>query len=145
MIRCNATLLAIGSLLFLAQNSFGTNEEVVKAKKALEASYDSADAKGIREGTTADHVAIATHYQCFTQAEQLKSLPDLKIDSYEITELRTIPVTKDVVLLTFHADVEGTFQGRELAPHVRVVETWVKRDGRWLQASYQETPLPSAK
>ena len=70
---------------------------------------------------------------------------DYKISSYEMAGLQVIPLTKDVVLLTFRADIESTFRGRQLPSKVRVVETWVRRDGKWLQASYQSTPVGDSK
>lgn len=56
-------------------------------------------------------------------------------------EMSTMQLTEDVVVLTYRADIVGTYQGKKLTPHVRVVETWVKREGKWLQATYQETQV----
>ncbi len=55
--------------------------------------------------------------------------------------VRAIQLTEDVVLLTFRADIERTFGGKQTPPTVQVVEAWVRREGKWLQASYQETSV----
>ncbi len=138
-------LIVLGSLLVVAEGRADVRKEVEKAKQVLQAAFKSRDANVIRQRTTADHLSIETRYQFFSQADQLATLSDYKISSYEVAGLQLIPLTKDVVLLTFQADIEGTFRGRQLPSKVRVVETWVRRDGKWLQASYQSTPVGNSK
>jgi Domain of unknown function (DUF4440) len=127
--------------MFLSQTCSAQDEEVVAAKESLEAAYGSGNVEGIRSGTTTDHIAIAPHWEFFSQAQQLAALSDLKVQSYEMHDMKTMQLTKDVVVLTFRADIVGTYQGKKLSPQVRVVETWVKREGTWLQATYQETQV----
>ena len=134
-------LIVVGSLLALAQARADVPTEVEEAKQVLQAAYNSGDADGVRQGTTIYHLSITTLYQFVSQADQLKALSDNKISSYEMKGLQVIPLTKDVALLTFQADIDGTFRGRKMASKVQVVETWVKREGKWLQASYQLTPV----
>ena len=134
-------LIVVGSFLVLSGGRADECNEVEEAKQVLQAAYDSGDATGIRQGTTTDHLSITALYQFFSQADQLKALSDHKISSYEMNGLQVIPLTEDVVLLTFRADITGTFRGRKMASEVRIVETWVKREGKWLQASYQSTPV----
>ncbi len=142
-------LIVLGSLLVVAEGRADVRKdvrkEVEKAKQVLQAAYNSRDANVIKQRTTADHLSITTLYKFFSQAAQLKALPDYKFSSYKIAGLQVTPLTKDVVQLTFRADIEGTFRGRQLPSKVRVVETWVRRDGKWLQASYQTTPVGDSK
>ena len=138
-------LIVLGSLLVVAEGRADVQEEVEKAKQVLQAAYNSRDANVIQQRTTADHLSITPLYEFFSQADQLKALPDYKFSSYKMAGLQVIPLTKDVVLLTFRADIDGTFRGRQMASKVRVVETWVRRDGKWLQASYQATPIEDTK
>ena len=138
-------LILLGSLLFVAEGRADVREEVENARQVLRAAFDSGDAKVIEQRTTADHLAITTGFQFFSQADQLRTLSDYRLSSYEAAGLQVIPLTEDVVQLTFRADIEGTFQGRQLPSKIRVVETWVRRDGKWLQASYQSTPVGDSK
>ncbi len=138
-------LILLGSLLFVAEGRADVREEVENARQVLRAAFDSGDAKVIEQRTTADHLAITTGFQFFSQADQLRTLSDYHLSSYEAAGLQVIPLTEDVVQLTFRADIEGTFQGRQLPSKIRVVETWVRRDGKWLQASYQSTPVGDSK
>ncbi len=138
-------LIVLGSLLVVAEGSADVREEVENAKQVLRAAFDSGDANVIEQRTTADHLAITSGYQFFSQADQLATLSDYKISSYEVAGLQLIPLTEDVVQLTFRADIEATFRGRQLPSKIRVVETWVRRDGKWRQASYQSTPVEDSK
>ncbi len=138
-------LIVLGSLLVVAGGRADVREEVENAKQVLRAAFDSGDARVVEQRTTADHLAITTGYQFFSQADQLTTLSDYKVSSYEVAGLQVIPLTEDVSQLTFRAEIEGTFRGRQLPSKIRVVETWVRRDGKWLQASYQSTPVGNSK
>ena len=136
------TLLIVSSVLLVsAAGGVESGKEVKQAKRTLTAAFTAKDLKGVRQGTTAKHLSITSSYQFFSQADQLKSLHEFKISSYKTNRMQTIPLTEDVVLLTFQADIDSTFRGSKMPSKVQVVETWVKRDGKWLQASYQQTPL----
>ncbi len=140
------TFLIVGSFLFVsAAGGVELGKEVKQAKRTLNAAFTVKDLNEIRQGTTAEHLAITSSYQFFSQADQLKSLHESKISSYKMNRMQTVPLTKDVVLLTFQADIDSTFRGRKTPSKVQVVETWVKRDGKWLQASYQTTPVTISK
>ena len=65
----------------------------------------------------------------------------LKFSEYKIEGLTVKALAKDVALASYQATITGTYKGKEVPSPVQVVEVWVKRDGKWLQASYQETPL----
>lgn len=139
--RAIAMITAAVCGMFLSQTSLAQNKEVIAAKETLEAAFNSGNIQGIRSGTTTDHIAIAPHWELFSQAEQLATIPDLKVQSYEMYAMKTMQLTDDVVVLTFQAHIAGTYMGKKLTPHVRVVETWVKRGDKWLQATYQETQV----
>lgn len=143
--RVTVTVIIAVCGMFLTQMCLAQEKEVVAAKKTLEAAFGSGNVEAIRSGTTTDHIAIAPHWESFSQAEQLSKLLDLKVESYEMRDLSTTQLTKEVVVLTFKADIVGTFQGKQLAPHVRVVETWINREGEWLQATYQETQIDASE
>ena len=50
-------------------------------------------------------------------------------------------VVQSVALVTYRATIRGTYKGKEVPSPVQAGEVWVKRDGKWIQASYQETPI----
>jgi hypothetical protein len=52
-------------------------------------------------------------------------------------------LTDDVAQIIYRATIKGTYAGKAVPSPVYASEVWVKRDGKWLQASYQETPQGS--
>ena len=119
-------------------------EAVKKAKIALETAFDTGDREGVQRGITDHGISISTHWQFFSRAAQVKSLDDYKVTSYKMSQFKVLPICDEAAQLTYLADVDATYQGKKMPPHVRVVETWVLENDRWLQASYQETPVPGS-
>jgi hypothetical protein len=64
-----------------------------------------------------------------------RELSEYKIDGFKVKAL-----TKDVAPVSYQAAIKGTYKGREVPSPVQAAEVWARRDGKWLQASYQETP-----
>jgi hypothetical protein len=50
-------------------------------------------------------------------------------------------VTPDVVILSYAATQDTTCEGRKLPARLQSVAVYVRNGGKWLQTSYQETPL----
>ncbi|MFH1303326.1 MAG: hypothetical protein ABIK07_19855, partial [Planctomycetota bacterium] len=78
----------------------------------------------------------------FNQEDQLKALPELKISVFKSGPKRIIRITPETALVAYEANLEGTYAGKKLPGRVQIVESWVRRRGKWMESSYQETPLP---
>jgi uncharacterized protein (TIGR02246 family) len=50
-------------------------------------------------------------------------------------------VTPDVVILSYAATQDTTCEGRKLPARLQSVAVYVRKGGKWLQTSYQETAL----
>lgn len=50
-------------------------------------------------------------------------------------------LTADTALVTYPLSQKGKFKQRRLAPKNYASAVWVKRDGKWQEAAYQEAPL----
>jgi hypothetical protein len=72
------------------------------------------------------------------------------VKEYEPTEVtfsdwKYLPIDKDAVVVVYHVNVKGKYQGKEFAPQsVRASSAWVNRNGKWLAAYHQETPVSTA-
>ena len=116
--------------------------EVEKALRALNDAFRKRDADAIGKLITADHVAVTPYYGGpASRAEQLKTLPDLQLSEYTMGELKTIQLSKDVVLLTYPLTMKGAYKGKEVARKSQATALWVNQGGKWLEAFYQETAL----
>lgn len=119
-----------------------TDAELLKAVKTLDEAFSKRDKETIRSMTDPLHMSISPAYQFFTQEDQLKALPELKLTLFKASPKTIVHPTPRTALIRYEAQIEGTFEGKTLAKHVQILESWVKKKGKWIETSYQETPLP---
>ncbi len=117
------------------------SQQVEKAVRSLQVALNDGDAAAVRKYFTDDHVAVMNYKQYFSPESELKELTELKTTSYDIKKLRVISLAENVALAIYQADVEATYRGKKTPSNVYVMATWVYRNGKWLEASYQETPI----
>ena len=139
----HTTLVAVAALLAPADAKDDASRVVEKAAKALQAAWDKGDADAVKSLMTEDHVCITREFQSYTRANQLKALPDFKYTDRQISDLKVTVVSKDTAFVTLKAVTKGTYKGKPFTSIVLAGATWISRDGKWLEASYQETPVPA--
>jgi len=135
--------LWIGTVvMFLAlQAKADTTEEVERAVRTIQTAFNKGDVDALKRLMTEDHVTILTYARFSNTADQLQVLADWKFTEYKLEGLNVKALTKDVALVAYQATIKGTYKGKEVPSPVQVAEVWINRDGKWLQASYQETPV----
>src|SRR5262245_25751798 len=136
-------LLGIGTVVMLlaVQAKADTAEEVERAVRTIQTAFNKGDVDALKRLMTEDHVTILTYAQFSNTANQLQVLADWKFTEYKMGGLKVKALTKDVALVSYRATIKGTYKGKEVPSPVQVVEVWMNRDEKWLQASYQETPV----
>jgi hypothetical protein len=117
-------------------------DEVQRSVRSIQAAFDKGDRETLRGLMTEDHVSILTYAHSSNAGELLKSLPDYNFSEYKISEQRVKFLTRAVALASHHATIKGTYKGNAVPSPVHVTTVWLKRRGKWLQAFYQETPVP---
>jgi uncharacterized protein (TIGR02246 family) len=128
-------------LLIAVQARADTAEEVKRSVQTILKAFNKGDVDTVKRLMTKDHVAILSYARFDNAADQQKALSDWKISEYKVDGLKVKALTKDVALVSFRATIKGTYKGKQVPSTVQAGEVWVRRDGKWLQASYQETPL----
>ena len=141
------TVLVAGLLIAAgAGKEEGAGKDIEQAMQSLNDAFAKGDAAAIRRLTADEHVAITPYYGGpLPKAEQLKNLGDLKVPDYKAGEIKVTVLTKDAALVTYPLTQKGTYKGKPVAVRNFVSAVWVNRDGKWLEASYQETPLGETK
>jgi uncharacterized protein (TIGR02246 family) len=139
----HTTLVAFAALLAPADARDDAARAVEKAVHALKTAWDKGDADAVKSLMTEDHVCITRETQSSTRDDLLKALPDFKYTDRQISDLKVTIVSRDTALVTLKAVTKGTYKGKPMTSTVLAGETWISRDGKWLEASYQETPVPT--
>jgi hypothetical protein len=77
--------------------------------------------------------------------ELLKGLAALKIDSVKTSDMKVLPMSPTVSLVTYKMDQKGTFQGQPFPPVVYATTVWVDHGGTWQAAFHQESTAAPLK
>jgi hypothetical protein len=75
------------------------------------------------------------------KADLLKAMEGMSCDvkSYELSDIKVVFLDSDAALITYKATQDGTCGGESLPAAVWASSTYVRRGGKWLAASHQET------
>jgi hypothetical protein len=107
-------------------------------KRAWEA-VKARDAKAFSDLFAADGLMV-DGAGVSTRAGFLQTLPDLIISEYTLTDFKVMMVDKDSALITYKADVKGSFKGQAFPPNPAYVSSiWTKRGGKWMAVYHPET------
>ena len=66
-----------------------------------------------------------------------------KVNGYSLGEIAVHRFGEHTAILTYDATQDAVCNGAKLAEKVLVTSVWVKTDGKWQAASYQESPAPA--
>ncbi len=120
----------------------GTAAQVISLEKKGWEALKKQDVEGLAGMTADDFVGIFDDGSRVTKDELLKTLPDFRVTKYDLSDIKAVRVTRDVVLLTFKAKYTTKTKGQDAATKsVHAASEWVRRDGKWLNVFYQETAL----
>src|SRR5262249_25064079 len=128
-------------LLLAVQARADTAEEVEDAVRTIQRAFNKGDVDTLKGLMTEDLTTTLSYARFSSAADLLKVQSDWKFSEYKIDGLKVKPLTKDVALVSYTATIKGTYKGKQVPSPVQVGEVWVRRDGKWKQASFQETPL----
>lgn len=116
--------------------------ELLRAMETLNTAFKNRDTATIRRLITPDHLAVTSYYDGpFTVEQELQTLPDLEYAEYKSGELKVTPLGRDAAVVHYTLTLKGTFQGKPLPLKNYAAATWVRQNGQWREAYYQETPV----
>lgn len=142
MLVCLAVVLCLGAD---AADDKAIKKELVDVLLKLNNAFGARDPKAIKPLITDDHLAVVSLGEKRLGREELAHLDDYTFSSYETRDIEVKSLSKDVALMTYRILVKGTFKGKPYPPENLCVSVFVKKDGKWLEAYYQETAVPSTK
>lgn len=77
-----------------------------------------------------------------TGSQTIDNLKAMTIDSYSISDVKTVKVSDRVGILTYKYTWSGSFKGTPVPKmSVFATSTWALRNGKWRSIFYQETPI----
>jgi len=126
----------------MASNDAATVDEIKAAALELAKAFADQNVEAIRQLTSADHVSLAANYgKPVALDDQLAALAEFHHRPFEFSSLEVTLLGDGAALVNFENSLAGSWQGKPLPSRVYVTEIWLKRDGKWRQRLYQETPV----
>lgn len=115
---------------------------IIATEKKLWEAWKNNDLKPFKANLSADSVMIS-EMGVADKATALKQFEDLQCDvkSYELSDFKVTFLDSDAAVLTYKSSQDATCGGETVPATVWASSAYVKRGGKWLAASHQETPV----
>lgn len=114
---------------------------IIATERKLWEGWKNKDLKPFKTYLSADSLLIGDAGVA-NKTEALKELDSVSCDvkSYELSDIKVLFLNSDAALLTYKATQDGTCGGQAVPPTVWASSAFVRRGGKWFEASHQETP-----
>ena len=141
--------LALGTFGFCqaAKNkNSDVEQKLTSAEKQLWEAWKNKDMSPFKQNLTDDTVMVDPTGIVQGKDKAVDSLTKAPCDvkSYSLGDIKVDWIDKDAALLTYKADSDATCGGQKTPPSVYAASLWVKKNGKWLGAFHQETPVAPA-
>ena len=115
--------------------------KIIALEKSGWNAWKNKDAEWFKENTTEDFLSINSD-GISDKAQVVKSTPvDCSVKSFSLDNFKFVVLSEQAVLLTYIAMQDGECGGKKLTSRIRASVNYVKRNGKWLEAFYMETPI----
>lgn len=118
--------------------------DVIAKEKAIWDAIKNKDYEAFGNMLAEDQVEVlpdAVH----DKAASIAGVKEFEPTEVTFSDWKYLPIDKDAVVLVYHVDLKGKFQGKEFSPQsVRASSAWVNRNGKWLAAYHQECEVSTA-
>jgi uncharacterized protein (TIGR02246 family) len=146
----NARLLAsvVLACLFLVFGSPVFAQEDVKStvtsiEKNLWDAWKNNDTAVFQQHLADEAVGVGPQGVLAGKDQLIRQMTDKPCDvrDFSFSDWEVHQISDDTVLVTYKAKQDATCDGTQIPAEVVASSVYVKRDGKWLAASHQETPL----
>ena len=116
-----------------------TEADITAKEKAVWDTLKKKDLDAFGNMLTTDYVEVGDD-GVFDKPGILANLKDLNLTDATFSDWKMLPINNDAAILTYKANLKGTFKGEEIPPGPYYsAAVWVNRDGKWQAVFYQQT------
>lgn len=116
-------------------------DQVIALEQSGWAAWKNKDVAWYKKNTSSDFLTISAD-GISDRAQVIKSTPvDCDVKTFALSDFTFVMLTKDVVYVTYVATLDAACGGTQLPAKVRAAVTYVKRNNKWQEAMYIDTPL----
>jgi hypothetical protein len=132
-----------------ASGNAQAEKTLVANERAVIEAVAKADAAGFKQHVAAESWSIdpmAGRMSTAMFLEQFDQMAkDMKMTSWDITDVQTLWVNPNVAVLTYKWTGQGTYQGQPIPSPTWASTVWARRNGKWVALFHQESAAPPAK
>lgn len=141
-------VLASGLMLclcFVYGNSLFAQDDVkstvTSIEKSLWEAWKNKDMSVFEKNLTENSVNITSQGVHFSREQYVKELTahPCEVRNFSLSDWQVHQITSDTVLVTYKAKQDATCEGTKVPAEVVASAVYVKKDGKWLAASYHES------
>jgi hypothetical protein len=138
-----AALAAITTIAGPAAATDSLESDLVAMEKASWIAWKSHDAKFFADFLSEDHVEVHG-YGVTGKTEVIAGVGGTAcvVESYALQQFRFRRISPEAALLVYRAEQKTTCGGNPVPSPVWATSVYAKRNGRWVNVLYQQTPLP---
>ena len=133
------------SLLFLS-SPLAAQDDVLETVSAIEQSlwqgWKDRDGTAFREHIAENHLQIGSAGITSGKETVIRGMEDAScaVESFSLSNWQVHRIAEDALILTYDANQDAVCDGRQNDPEVVASAVYVRVGGRWLAASYQDSP-----
>ena len=91
-------------------------------------------------GLLAEDAVFVDSHGSAGKAEVVRNTAEVRLLSFEMEDVRFVPLSGKSGLLIYRLSETGTSHGKPFSAKVHASAIWVERDGKWLCVFSQESP-----
>lgn len=124
-----------------AMSRAASTKLIIATERKLWEAWKKGDLKPFRTYLSSDSVMIGDS-GVTDKTAALKEMGGMKceVKSYSLSDIKVTFLNNDAALLTYKATQDATCGGQTIPAAVWASSAYVKRGGKWWNASHQETP-----
>jgi len=137
------SLLTVGTTAFAQakMTKAQLRQHIITLDKLAWEAWKNKNAEWFKTHTTEEFLSINS-YGISNKTEVIQSTPvDCDVKSFSFDNFKFVMLNETAVLLTYTVIQDAVCGGKKIPERVRASVNYVKRNGKWLEALYMETPI----
>jgi len=143
---CVAAMFLMATLVPCANAQRVTNgadpdvAKVMQYEREMWEAWQKKNLPALKALTSADYVTVSEIGEA-TWKEVEAAFPDTEIRGYTIGDMSAVRVTDDVIILSYPAEIRGSYKTTDLSRKVAECSVWRREKGKWMNLYLHEVTV----
>ena len=136
-------VIALGAGSAIGQDTDELKDQLVTIEKSLWEAWKNKEGAPFLQHLHPDFVSVTESGSTAGRQAGVASVTSSTCDisSYSLSDWRLFALGNEAAMLLYSASQNVTCEGEKLPSRVRCSSVYIRRDGHWIVASYQETRM----